>query len=384
MEDKGLMAALIIVTSFLLVCGLIIMYSASSYSATTEMGDGFYYLRKQGISCSIGAVVLLMVVFFGRVLMFKKVPVIIYVLSIISVLAIVTPIGHSANGAKRWLKIGGMTMQPAEFVKLAVIIIMAYMLGSLVKKELDGIGYALMMAPAFVGALLIVGITQDLGSAVIILIMAIILAIVSRQKWKYIVITFAVIIVVGVLAILLLGNRMGRILAWLNPSAYSSTTAYQITQAKYAIGSGGLFGKGLGKSIMKIGRLPEAETDMIFSIVCEEMGIIGGMLLMVLFVTLIIIMIYICKSTRDKVNRFLVAGVAAHIGTQTFINLAVVTGLFPNTGVTLPFISYGGTSLIFLLAEIGIVLYVCRANIKADVKIISVRYSVPHRRLERV
>ena len=155
--------------------------------------------------------------------------------------------------------------------------------------------------------------------------------------------------------------RLGRVRAWLDPESYSTDKAFQTLQALYAIGSGGIWGKGLGQSMQKMGFLPEAQNDMIFSIICEELGLFGAMAIILLFIILIWSCMVIANKTVDRFGSLLVVGVMAHYAIQVILNIAVVTNTIPNTGITLPFISYGGTATLFLLAEIGIVLNVSKS-----------------------
>ena len=156
------------------------------------------------------------------------------------------------------------------------------------------------------------------------------------------------------------GYQMDRIYAWFDPVAYSSTNGFQTVQGLYAIGAGGLMGRGLGESVQKMGYLPEAQNDMIFSIICEELGLVGAILVMLLFILLIWRFMVIAVNTKDFFGFMLVIGIMAHIAIQVLLNVAVVTNTIPNTGVSLPFISYGGSSVLFLMVEIGIVLSVSR------------------------
>ena len=199
-----------------------------------------------------------------------------------------------------------------------------------------------------------------LGTTIIIFAMGIVMLLVASPRVRYILITVGVALAAVIGIILIKPNKRVRVESWLHLEQYSDGIGYQITQALYAIGSGGIFGKGLGKSTQKMGFVPESENDMIFSIVCEELGIIGGIILILLVVLLVWRMKKIYDRTKDIFGRVVVAGVATHIAVQTFVNIAVVSNLIPNTGVPLPFISYGGTAVVFLLAEVGLVLAIGR------------------------
>ena len=160
--------------------------------------------------------------------------------------------------------------------------------------------------------------------------------------------------------------RFERILAWVNPEKFADDTGFQTVQSLYAIGSGGLFGKGLGKSLQKLGFIPEAQNDMIFSVICEELGLFGALCILIVFGIMLWRFVYIATNAPDLTGSLLVVGVFAHIAIQVVLNVAVVTNLIPNTGISLPFISYGGTSVLFLMAEMGIVLNVSR-HIKMEI-----------------
>jgi len=192
--------------------------------------------------------------------------------------------------------------------------------------------------------------------------MGIIMIALVCPKKKYIVYTVLLLFVAAVGFILIRPNKRLRILAWLNPEAYADDASFQITQGLYAIGSGGLFGKGLGKSTQKMGFVPESQNDMIFSVICEELGIFGALMLLFLVAILLWRMWKLYHDTEDIFGKLIIAGVMAHIGVQTFVNMGVVSGLLPNTGVPLPFISYGGSSIMMTLLEIGLVLSVGRGK----------------------
>jgi cell division protein FtsW len=217
--------------------------------------------------------------------------------------------------------------------------------------------------------LLIMEITSNLSSAIIVMGIAVLMCFVADPKYKkyfvllFVVLAIAAVAVIGVYMIAQgqegTGNYRGdRVLAWLNPEAFSDDDGFQTLQALYAIGSGGIWGKGLGQSMQKLGFLPEAQNDMVFSIICEELGLFGAFCVIILFLMLIWRFMFIANNAPDLFGAMLVVGVMAHFAIQVILNIAVVTNTIPNTGITLPFISYGGTSVVFLLAEIGLVLNV--------------------------
>jgi cell division protein FtsW len=294
-----------------------------------------------------------------------------YVLSIVLVLLVKTPMGMTINKASRWIKIGGVSIQPAEAAKLAMIIVLATFISKISKNITNPKAFWVVLAVPLPVCVLVWKITSNLSSAVIIFGIAFLMLFVATPGYRRFIalVAFAAAGAAGVVALVVkagyhseLNFRFARILAWLDPEAYVNDKGYQTLQSLYAIGSGGLFGKGLGESMQKLGFIPEAQNDMIFSIICEELGIIGGIILIALVALLLWRMKKIFDSAADLYGKVVVAGVAAHIAIQTFLNIAVVTNLLPNTGVPLPFISYGGTAVIFLLIEIGLVLSVSRVH----------------------
>ena len=276
------------------------------------------------------------------------------------------------NGAKRWIRIPGLPMQlqPAEVAKIGVIVFSAMIIEKLGRRALaTKRGFVIPMIPAAIAAGMIWQITDNLSSAIIVVAIVFGMLFVACPDYgKFIAIIAGVALVAGLLVWYIVNstntNTMGfrgeRVLAWLKPHEYAAGKGYQTIQALYAIGSGGIFGKGLGQSMQKLGFIPEAQNDMIFSIICEELGLFGAISIMLMFVLLLWRFIMIANSSDDFYGAMLVVGVISHIAVQVILNIGVVTNMIPNTGVTLPFISYGGSSVFFLLSEIGIVLSVAR------------------------
>ena len=366
---------LLIVVLFLVAFGLVMVYSTSSFSALQDTGDSAYYFKRQLLTSGIGLVAMAVTAFISYKFWYK-IAVFIYFASILSILMVLTPLGKTFNGARRWIGVGGFTIQPAEFVKLALIISLAafaYYSGKNMQKIKNNIAYIIM---AGLAAALIFFITNNLSTAIILLGIAYIMLLVANPKpaWILAVTGVGVVAIVVFLVIFFqttdsaTGFRFKRLLAWRNPEAFAQEEGYQTLQALYAIGSGGFFGKGLGMSIQKLGFIPEAQNDMIFSVVCEELGLFGGICLIVLFVIMIWRFMVIANNAPDMFASMLVVGVLAHIAIQVVLNIAVVTNTIPNTGITLPFISYGGTSVIFLMIEMGVVLNVSK-NIRVPVPV---------------
>ncbi len=357
---------LLIIVLFLIAFGLVMVYSTSSYSGLSDYGNSAYYFKRQLFSTMFGLVVMLAATLIPYKIWYKlAVP--IYIASIVSVLLILSPLGMTLNGARRWIKIG-VSIQPAEIVKLGLIISLAAFVcysGKNMSKFRNNIVFIVLTGLA---AGLIFGITNNLSSAIIIVGIAYIMLLISNPKPTWIVVlTLIGAALIGAFLVYFFnsydsasGFRFKRLLAWRNPEKYASGVGYQTLQALYALGSGGLFGKGLGQSIQKLGFIPEAQNDMIFSVVCEELGLFGGICLIILFVLMIWRFMVIANNAPDLFGSLLVVGVMAHISIQVILNIAVVTNTIPNTGITLPFISYGGTSVLFLLIEMGLVLNVSR------------------------
>jgi len=340
-------------TLFLTVFGLIMVYSASSYVGRMA-GDAAYYFKRQGLVALLG-VILMVVVSYIRYQKLRYYALLIAVASFL-LLMLVHFAGSSENGSTRWLSIAGFTFQPSEIVKVAIVIYMAHVLTNFSRALNNIFDTAKIFAVPI--ALIIPIAIENLSSAIICGVIMVGMWFIATPKLKYIII-IGIIGVLGVLVFIMkAGYRGNRIDAWLHPE--TSDNGYQTMQSLYAIGSGGLFGRGLGQSIQKMGFIPEAHNDMIFSVICEEMGIIGGIGLIVVFIMLLWRFRIIAEGAPDRFGSLIVSGIIIHIGFQVVVNMCVVTNIMPNTGVTLPFISYGGSSLLFLLIEVGIVLSVSR------------------------
>ena len=357
----GIDYSLLVAVAFLIGFGLVMLYSSSYYTATIKFdGDSAWYLKKQIVATALSVVAL---VFFVVVdyRVWKRYTWIIYILSNVLILAVLSPIGMEANGARRWLNFGVMTVQPAEIAKIAVILLMAAVLSTNIKKVNGLVPMLVVFVIALVPTALVFLVTDNFSSAIIIAGIGVIMLIVACRNNKGFIALIIGLLVVAVVALLLLGGfRATRILVWLDPEQYASEGGFQVLQGLYAIGSGGLFGKGLGQSVQKLGFVPEAQNDMIFTIICEELGLFGGIAVLILFAFLIWRFMVITNNTDDLFGALVVVGVMAHIAVQVILNVAVVTKTVPNTGITLPFISYGGSSVLFLMSEIGLVLSVSR------------------------
>ena len=336
----------------LVVTGLVILYSTSAYNGEVKFHDSFYYLKKQVFATLLGIAGMYVAANMDYHV-WRHVAVLGYLTAILLSVAVLF-IGDEINGSKRWLSLGPFSFQPSEFAKVAVILFLSHM----VTKNAKDIGKMRTMIKIMVSILPIVGLVgaSNLSTAIIILGIGVILIFVASPKYGQFV--FMGLLGIGFMAIFLAleSYRLERLAIWRNPEAYEK--GYQTLQGLYAIGSGGLFGRGLGESIQKLGFVPEAQNDMIFSIICEELGLFGAGFILILFLILIWRFFVIATHAGDLFGALIATGAMGHMMIQVILNIAVVTNTIPNTGITLPFISYGGTSVVFLLAEMGLVLSV--------------------------
>ena len=355
--------SLVVMVFSITLFGLLMLYSASGYMAVKSDLGSMYYLRKQGGFALMGFLAMLFLSRFFDYHWLAKLNGIIYLASLVVVIASFFS-GVASHGSSRWLRIMGVQFQPSELMKPAVIIMLATIFTSL--------GYRINTRKQVVRSFLFaffpaIGIMiTNLSTAIIILGIAVFMLFVATQSYRhfFLLLSFTVLVYLGAYPLALFLKNVGflqsyqitRILAWKNPSDYPDVT-YQTRQGLYAIASGGIFGKGLGESIQKF-LMPEAQNDMIFTIICEELGLVGAVGLMLVYALILFRLYEIAKNAKDLFGSFLVIGVIAHISLQVILNIAVATNSIPNTGITLPFISYGGTSLLILLAEIGICLNV--------------------------
>ncbi len=359
--------SLLFIVLFLLGFGLVMLYSTSSYEAAQNYGSSTYYLRKQ-LKATILGLIGMMVVANIPYHFWEKFYGLGYIVSVV-LLGLIPFFGHEAGGAKRWFRIGGLSIQPSEIAKLCMILFLAVMICKMGKGIRTFKGFIAIMLTPMPVVIMVWKLTSNLSSAIIVLGIAVLMVFVASPDYKKFILMGLTGIAGAALVVFLIVNAAGdggldyrgeRVLAWLNPEAYVSDTGYQTLQALYAIGSGGIWGKGLGQSMQKLGFIPEAQNDMIFSIICEELGLFGAVAIILMFVMLIWRLMVIANNAPDLFGALLVVGVMGHIAIQVILNIAVVTATIPNTGISLPFISYGGTAVLFQLAEIGLVLNVAK------------------------
>ena len=359
---------LLLVIIFLMCFGLVMLYSTSAYSAQADFNNDMFYFSKQAFIGVVSFGVMLLVSridyhFYGA-FSFE-----IFVFAMIMMGLVQTPLGVTIYGARRWIQLPfNMTLQPSEITKIAVILFISYELCRMGNKVQTKDGTIRIFMFGIMAALGVFVLTDNLSTAVIVMAITCVLYFVVHPKLKpflAIIAAGAVLVVIGVqiLAMTALNSddfRIRRIVTWLDPENHSDTGGFQVMQGLYAIGSGGFFGKGLGNSTQKLGVIPEAQNDMILTVICEELGVFGAIVILLLFGFLLYRLMFIARNAPDLYGSLLATGIFAHIALQVVLNISVVTNLIPTTGVTLPFISYGGTSILFLMSEMGIALGVSR------------------------
>ena len=361
--DYSLLAVIILLTCF----GLVILYSTSSYMAELNYGDDMYYFKKQA-AISFGCIIIALGISQIDYHILTKFTGVLYGMAAILMMLVKTPLGRTANGARRWLNLGPLSFQPSEIAKIAVIVCLSYMIVNMGRNIKTLKAFMILAGSGSALAFLAYACTDNLSTAIIIFCITMGLIFIAHPKVKPFLIAAGVGIVLIIIFVMILSSsletsssfRLRRILVWLHPEDFASGDGYQTIQALYAIGSGGFLGRGLGNSIQKLGSVPEAQNDMIFSIVCEELGILGGIILLLLFAYLLYRLFFIAQNAPDMFGSLMVSGIFIHIALQVIFNIAVVLNLMPNTGVTLPFVSYGGTSIVFLMSEMGLALSVAR------------------------
>ena len=357
--------SLLAIVIFLMCFGLVMLYSTSSYDAQLSLGDSMYYLKRQGFFSVLG---------FGIMLAaakmdyhwFAKLSRWVYWGAMIAMFLVLTPLGKEFNGARRWLAMPfNLTLQPSEITKIAVIVFIPVLICKMGKYIRNIKVFATILAWGAAAALGVMFFTDNLSTAIIVMGIVCVMIFVAHPKTApFLVLAGGGLGLIGVVVKILDSAmdtsesfRLRRILVWLHPEEYISEGGFQVMQGLYAIGSGGFFGKGLGNSAQKM-IIPEAQNDMILSVIGEELGVFGVLVLLTMFGILLYRLMFIAQNAPDMYGALMVTGVFAHIALQVVLNVCVVLNVIPTTGVTLPFVSYGGTSTVFLMAEMGIALSV--------------------------
>lgn len=361
--DYSLLAVLI----FLVCFGLVMLYSTSSYSAQEKFGDSMYYFKRQIMISAASFLGMFWVSkipyhWYARIAKFS------YWVAMVLMALVLTPLGIEAYGARRWIRLPlNQQLQPSEVMKLAIVIFIPLLICKAGRKIIRFDVFIKIFIWGVVAAAGVFRFTDNLSTAIIVLGMVCVMLFVAHPKtWQWIALAVG-----GVSGIYFLARKIGelmmtsknfrmrRILVWLQPEVYADEGGFQVMQSMYAIGSGGFFGKGLGNSAQKM-IIPEVQNDMILSIICEELGVFGAIVVFVLFGFLLYRLMFIAQNAPDMYGALMVTGIFAHIAIQVILNVCVVLNVIPTTGITLPFISYGGTSIVFLMAEMGLALGVSR------------------------
>lgn len=353
--------AILAVTMILLVFGLVVLSSAGIVEGQKKFGSSYYYFNHQllyGVLPGLGLMLLLAKVDYK---FWKKVSLLVLFGALfLMVLVFMPKFGYDLKGATRWLNVGGFSFQPSEALKLSLVIYLAAWFGNRderIKNWTYGMAPFLIVL-SFVGLLLL--LQPDIGTLIVVALISTAIYFFAGSPLKHFLIIGTLIAAIIALMIVVEPYRFDRIKSYLDPSIDPRGISYQLNQSLIAIGSGGIFGVGFGKSIQKFGFLPEVINDSIFAIVAEELGFIGSMFLIGLFILLALLMIRTANSISDKFGKLLVMGMATWIVGQAFVNITAISGLVPLTGIPLPFVSYGGTAMMALLAGMGIVLNVAR------------------------
>jgi len=336
--------------------GIVMVYSASSVMAAKKYHDGFYFLKRQGVFALIGFGLMYAAMSLDYHVWRKAaVPILLSCLALL-VLVLIPGIGGSAGGAARWIRLPGFSLQPSEMAKIALIMYMAY---SLDKKQDRVRFFSSGFLPYMVVLAVLLGLLlkqPDLGAALTLAVVSIVMLFAAGTRPTYIISMFLMVLPFLYFLVMNVDYRRRRILAFLNPWEDPSNSGFQIIQSWLAFGTGGVLGQGLGEGKQKLFYLPEAHTDFILSVVGEELGFIGVIVIAAMFFLLVWRTIRVAINAEDLFGRFLAFGIAVLLGIEAFVNIGVVTGLLPTKGLALPFISYGGSSLLISLFAVGIVL----------------------------
>ncbi|MDO8430190.1 MAG: putative peptidoglycan glycosyltransferase FtsW [bacterium] len=347
-------------TIFLVIFGLVMLMSASSNLGKVKFGDSYFYLKHQLISGLIFGILGFWLTsrFYYRY--YQNFAVVFLMISIILLLLVFTPLGMTSGGATRWLHLGPFTFQPSELLKIFFIIYLASWLGSKSYRQHDFFGGFLpfLIILSLIGSLLL--LQPSTSTAVILTVTALIIYFTSGAKISYI---FSAIIL-GLIGFLIISYstpyRWERIMSFINPSSNIQTSSYQINQALIAIGSGGLWGVGYGQSTTKLRYLPQPIDDSIFAVIAEELGFIGSIFVIFVFISLIIRIFLLSRKTSDEFGKLLLVGFGSLIALQAFMHIGAISGLIPLTGVPLPYISYGGTALAIFMTISGIIVNISK------------------------
>ena len=361
LDERGLLdVPFLVLTVLLVTIGVIMMFSASYARAYEVKGNSTYYFARQAIFAVVG---IGMMLFVSRInYQIWRGASLLVLLAAVFFLLLVPVIGTTENGAKRWLNLGFMSFQPSELAKPAIILSFASLM-STYREKMQTFRYGVLPFAAIL--IVICGLLMlepHFSGIIIMLVIGATMMFLGGVQVRWFVIGGALFAIFAVVYLKTMGYASERVTAWRDPASDPSDAGYQILQSLYSIGSGGLMGLGLGRSRQKYLYLPEEHNDYIFSIVCEELGFVGALVIILLFILLIVRGYWIAMHARDRFGALTAAGISTLLAVQVFFNIGVVTNFLPATGISLPFFSYGGTALLLQLFDVGIVLSVSRQN----------------------
>jgi len=351
----------ILLLAVCLTClGVVMVFSSSSIMAVRDYNDSLYFLKRQSVFAVVGFAAMALLMRIDLNVLRKAAWPVLGVCALLLIAVLIPGVGKKVSGAARWLNVGGITFQPAEFVKVGLVMFMAH---SLARKQDKVKSFRFGFLPYMLILAVLLGLLlaqPDMGSALTLATVAVAMLLVAGTRLSYLASISLIALPFLYFMVMSVDYRRRRILAFLNPWEDPSNSGFQIIQSWIAFGSGGAFGQGLGESKQKLFFLPEAHTDFIFSVVGEELGFIGVIVIAAMFMLLIMRGMRTALNAPNEFGCLLAFGITMLIGLQAFVNMAVVMGMVPTKGLALPFISYGGTSLVTTLAAIGLLLNVSR------------------------
>ncbi len=354
--------ALLFPVLFLVGVGIVMVYSASSALALKKFGTSYYFLKKQSIFALLGIVVMVVSCHIPY-RMFRSLTYPLLVLAIVFLGAIlISGFGYSAGGAKRWFRIAGFTFQPSEFARFALVIYLAYSMSRKMDRIKEfNVGFLPHVLVLCLFTILIM-LQPDFGSVVIFGTITWIMLFVGGVRITYLL--GSMVLVLPAVYYMMAGAdyRIGRIMSFMNPWQYSGDKGYQVVHSLLAFGTGGIWGAGIGKGYQKLFYLPEPHTDFIFSVIGEELGLIGVLIILGLYAVVLWRGISIARNSQDAFGSFVAVGLTTAMGLQICVNMGVALGLLPTKGLTLPFLSYGGTSLLMNMVSIGVLMNISGAK----------------------
>lgn len=354
MKKIDVLFLIIVVT--LTFFGLLMIYEASSFIAFRDFNDKYYYIKEQFLWTILGFVCLLFFYVFNYHKLYNLSLPIIFTAIILLILVFIPGIGIYALGARRWIDLKIFSLQPAEFVKLALAIYLSAWFSNKEKERL--IAFLLLLGLV----VLLILLQPDMGTAIIILSESLIIYFLQGARILHFILVLPIISFLGFILVKVEPYRAARFAAFLNPNQSLEMASYHVKQILIALGMGGITGVGLGNSLQKYAYLPENTTDSIFAIIAEEIGFVGALILIFLFIVIIWRGFLIAMKAKDSFGKLLAAGITSFLAVQIIINLAAQTALVPLTGIPLPFISYGGSSLVVDLCAIGILLNIAKQS----------------------